>query len=411
LSTQQEAIDLINTGENCCITGGAGRGKSHVIRQVTDKHTILVAPTGVAALNIGGQTAHRTFGLPIGIATQDDMNKISSKVKKLLGSKHLKRIILDEGGMNRADYLDIMDHRLKQARGNDLPFGGVQMVIVGDFFQLSPIVSAREKPLYERRYETPYAFGAHCWDFKVIELEKAYRQDNEIHVRVLDSFRTGDKWSARAFEWLDENCMPYKHDEDILHLCCYKADAETTNNLHYKQLKGPERIFMGTTNNSKWSNDVAVPEMIKMKVGAKVLIRANDVEGAYVNGQRGTVKEMYATSVVVTLENGTDVEVIENTWETYAYTASAKGLTKTVEWTYCQIPLALGWAVTIHSSQGMTLDDYAIDVGRGCFTAGQWYVAVSRARDLTKVRLASPVGMRDLIVANDVKEFYASLPR
>lgn len=406
MATQQEAIDLINTGVNVLVTGGAGRGKSWVIQQISNSNTILVAPTGVAALNIGGMTAHRGFGLPIGIATQDDLNKISSKVKKLLGNKHLKRVVIDEGGMLRADYLDIIDHRLKQARGNDLPFGGVQVVLVGDFFQLQPIVSSREKSLYERKYTTPYAFGAASWDFETVNLDKAYRQDNEIHVRVLDSFRTGDKWSKRAFDWLGENCMPYDSKEDILHLCCYKADAETTNNLHYKQLAGPERIFMGSTNNSKWSNDVSVPEMIKMKVGAKVIIRANDPNGEYVNGQRGTVKDMYASSILVTLDTGVDVEVLEFKWETYTYVATARGLTKEVEWVYNQIPLQLGWAVTIHSSQGMTLDRYAIDVGRGCFTAGQFYVSISRARDLTKVSLASPVGMRDLIVDKDVKEFY-----
>lgn len=406
MATQQEAIDLINSGENCFITGGAGRGKSWVIKQITNKNTILVAPTGVAALNIGGQTAHRTFGLPLGIATQDDMNKVSAKVKKLLSSKHLKRIVLDEAGMNRADYLDIIDHRLKQVRGNDLPFGGIQMIMVGDFFQLSPIVSAREASLYYQRYSTAYAFGANSWNFTTINLEESQRQADPIHVRVLDSFRTGDKWAARAFEWMNENCMPYDDEEDILHLCCYKADAESTNNLHYNQLDAVERLYKGSTNNIKWSNDIAVPQLIKMKVGAKVIIRANDPEGDYVNGQRGTVKEMRASSVVVTLEDGHDVEVIQFNWETYKYNATAKGLQKEVEFIYSQIPLSLGWAVTIHASQGLTLDRYAIDLGRGAFSAGQWYVAVSRARDLTKVSLASPAGMKDLIVDPQVKAFY-----
>lgn len=205
---------------------------------------------------------------------------------------------------------------------------------------------------------------------------------------------------------MNENCMPYDDEEDILHLCCYKVDAESTNNMHYNQLDAVERIYKGSTNNTKWSNDISVPQIIKMKVGAKVIIRANDTEGEYVNGQRGTVKEMRAASVVVTLEDGYDVEVIQFNWETYKYTATSKGLNKEVEFIYSQIPLSLGWAVTIHASQGLTLDRYAIDLGRGAFSPGQWYVAVSRARDLTKVSLASEAGMRDLIVSPEVKRFY-----
>lgn len=406
MASQQEAIDLINTGVNVLVTGGAGVGKSWVIKQISNKNTILVAPTGVAALNIGGMTAHRAFGLPLGIATQEELNKISTKVKKLLSNKNLTRIILDEAGMERADYLDIIDHRLKQARGSTLPFGGVQIVLVGDFLQLSPIVSAREKPLYQRRYSTPYAFGAKCWNFETVVLDKVYRQDNEIHVRVLNSFRTGDKWVGRAIEWLGENCLPYDPQEDILNLCCYKADAEVTNNIHYKQLKTQERIFMGSTGNIKWSNDIPVPEMVKMKTGAKVLIRANCVNGTYVNGQRGTIKEMYATSVVVELDCGDEVEVLENLWEQYSYSATATGLKKTVEYTYSQIPLALGYAVTIHSAQGLTLERYAINLGRGAFCEGQTYVALSRATDLTKVSLATPITERDVIVDPQVKEFY-----
>lgn len=410
MSTQQEAIDLINTGANVFVTGGAGRGKSHVIRQVTDKNTILAAPTGIASLNIGGATCHRTFGLPIGLPTTSDYATISSKARKLLSNKNLKRIIIDEIGMVRADTLEIINHRLQQARGNSLPFGGVQMVVVGDFFQLSPIVSAREKQLFYKNYATSFAFGADAWNFVTVELEKAYRQDNDIHVKVLDSFRKKDKWSKRAFEWLEENTLPYSGaGEDMLHLCCFKDDAARINQIHYNRLTTKEHTFYGETNNSKWSNDVAVPEIVKLREGAHVIIRANDPDGAYTNGQRGIVKKLYASSVIVTIEtNGVeeDVEVVPFTWETYAYNATAKGLTKEVEWMYSQIPLQLGWAITIHSAQGMTLDGVAVDVGRGCFAHGMLYVALSRAKDLTNMSIASPISMSDLIVDPEVKQFY-----
>jgi len=410
MATQQEAIDLIETGANVFLTGGAGRGKSHVIRQVTNKNTILAAPTGIAALNIGGMTCHRTFGLPLGLPTTTDYSTISSKAKKLLSNKNLTRIIIDEIGMVRADTLELIDHRLKQARGNNLPFGGVQMVVVGDFFQLSPIVSGREKELFYKNYKTSFAFGADAWNFQTVELEKAYRQDNEIHVKVLDSFRKKDRWAARAFEWIEENTLPYDGvGDELLHLCCYKEDAARINQIHYNRLDTKEHTFYGQTNNSKWSNDVAVPQIVKLREGAHVIIRANDIDGAYTNGQRGIVKALYANSVIVTLEKDgfeEDVEVEAFTWETYQYNATAKGLTKEVEWEYSQIPLQLGWAITIHSAQGMTLDGVAVDVGRGCFAHGMLYVALSRAKDLTNMSIATPISMRDLILDKEVKEFY-----
>ncbi len=410
MSTQQQAIDLIETGANVFVTGGAGRGKSHVIRQITNKNTIVAAPTGIAALNAGGMTCHRTFGLPVGLPTPNDYAMISSKAKKLLSNKNLQRIIIDEIGMVRADTLEIINHRLQQARCNNLPFGGVQIVVVGDFFQLSPIVSGREKNLFYKNYDTSFAFGAKCWDFTTVELEKAYRQDNDIHVKVLDSFRKKDKWAPRAFEWIKENTLPYDGvGDELLHLCCYKEDAARINKIHYSRLDTKEHTFFGITNNSKWSNDVAVPEIVKLREGAHVIIRANDPEGAYTNGQRGVVKKLYADSVIVAIEEDgveNEVEVIAFTWETYAYNATAKGLSKEVEWTYSQIPLQLGWAITIHSAQGMTLDGVSVDVGRGTFAHGQLYVALSRAKDLTNMSIASPIGMHDLIVDNDVKQFY-----
>lgn len=408
MSTQEEAIALVKSGKNCYIGGGAGRGKSWVIRQITDKNTILCGPTGISALNIGGTTCHRAFGLPLGLPTPEDHLKISAKVKKLLGSKKLKRIIIDEIGMVRADMLDLMDSRLKLARGNNLPFGGVQIVVVGDFYQLAPIVSQRERQLFYINYNTPFAFGAHCWDFEHVELEHAYRQANDTHVKVLDTLRKGGRWSWRAFEWLEENSLPY--DEvgiDMLHLCCYKDDAASINAQHYAALETTERTYKGSTNATKWSNDIAVPQLIKLKVGAKVIIRANDVDGEYTNGMRGVIKELYATTAIVTLDDdGTDVIVQEFTWETYSYKSSVKGIEKVVEFVYSQIPLQLGWAITIHSCQGMTLDDVALDVGRGCFSHGQFYVGVSRVRNLERLSIVSPIGLRDLIVDPDVKAFY-----
>lgn len=405
--SQELAIQKIKEGANVFVTGPGGVGKSWVIKQIIDKSTLLCAPTGIAALNIGGSTCHKVFGLPIGLPTQADYKGIPPKVAKVLGSKHLKRIIIDEVGMVRADYFDLINHRLQQARKNDLPFGGIQMVVVGDFYQLSPIVTDREKGLFFQKYWTAFAFGAASWHFETVKLDKVYRQEDTTHVAVLNSFRKKDKHHLRAFSWMEENSLPYDEGgEDLLHLCAYKADAARVNAIHYAALDTKEMEYRGITNNKYWSNDVPVEQIVKLRIGAKVVICANDPEGQYTNGQRGIVKSLSSTSVTVEVEEGHLVNVYPFSWETYTYNNTAKGLSKSVEYMYNQIPLLLGYAITTHKSQGMSLDGLSVDVGKGCFAHGQLYVALSRAKDLTKLSLASPIGERDLIVDTAVKEFY-----
>jgi hypothetical protein len=414
MTTQAIAIALIETGKNVFLTAGAGRGKSWVIRQITNKNTILVAPTGAAALNIQGSTCHKIFGLPIGVPTKDDYAKISTKVRKLLSSRKLKRIIIDEISMVRADMLDLINHRLQQARENKLPFGGVQMVVVGDFYQLNPIVGQRDHKVFYQEYDTPYAFGSDAWNFEVVSMEKAYRQDNETQVKVLDTIREGSKWSWRAVEWLHENARPYDAEQyNNLHLTCYKEDAARINTIHYNKIEEEEHTYTGYTSNpSKWDTAIPVEEVVRLKKGTRVIFCANDPEGAYVNGQRGVVVRLTVGAVIVQMDDtGTEVEVLPFTWETYTYNTGVSGLKKTLEHEYVQIPLLLSWAITSHKSQGMTLDNFVVDMGRGAFTHGQAYVMVSRAKDLTRMSFASNFSTRDLILDNDVVEFYNNIKR
>ena len=408
--SQESAIQRISEGKNVFVTGAGGVGKSWVIKQINDKFTVLCAPTGIAALNIEGATAHSVFGLPIGLPTHKDKITVSKKVRQLFGPESkVKRIIIDEGPMMRADTLELIDRKLKLARQSSLPFGGIQVVVFGDFYQLEPIVGWGEKEHYYKKYESAYCFSVPVWNFETIFLEKVYRQSDERQIAMLNSIRKADKWCVRALEKIVAEAKPYELCKDTLHLCSYKDDAEAINKKFYRRVKGEERTFFAIVDGNKkdkW-NEVPVPQTLNLKVGCKVLICANDATGDYVNGDRGTIVGFYNEYVKVQLEStGAEVLVEEFTWEKYQYGSGTGGLTKKAVGTFQQMPLQLGWAVSIHKSQGMTLDNVAIDVGRGCFSAGQFYVALSRVRDLRNLSFVRPVHPNNIIVRQEVHDFY-----
>lgn len=402
--TQEVALQAIDNKENILVTGSAGVGKTYIMKQAINYNTVVAAPTGIAALNIGGTTCHKLFGLPIGMVTEQDY-KVQSKVRDALA--YVERVIIDEIGMVRADQLDLMDWKLKKIKGNDKPFGGVQMILVGDFLQLEPIVGYKELPYFRQQYSTPFCFGAEAFNgFRKIELEKVYRQDNKRQVAMLNSIRKKDKWFKHAISNIVKESLPYDEDREVLHLCSYKRDAARINGKWYNKIDAPERTYYALEHGHWKENEIPVPKQLNLKVGCKVIICANDMEGQYVNGDRGEVLSMSMDSVIVKKENGNIVTVQENTWERYGYVSSEGNVSKEVEAEYKQVPLKLGWAVTIHASQGLTLDNIAIDVGDGCFSHGQLYVALSRAKDLRNVSFVTPISHTDAIVREDAINFY-----
>lgn len=404
---QQQAIEMIKSGKNIFITGSGGVGKSWVINQVTDKHTIVTAPTGIAALNVKGITCHKAFGLPIGIPQRSDYAKSNRNVNNLFGGTGIKRIIIDEVGMLRADYLDLINHRLQQARYNKLPFGGIQVVLVGDFYQLEPIVSEMEQPYFYKSYKTPFAFGAKCWNFDTIELSKVYRQSDERQIQLLNSVRK--KESDYTQSLAEISSMSLDTDDGCLHLCSYKKDASTINTRYYDQVQGTKKTYTSYISGHWNDSEKAVDDVINLKVGCKVLICANDKLGMYVNGDRGTVVALHNDSIDVQLESGEAVNVEYFTWEKYKYNKVGSSFSKDVDGMFKQLPVRLGWAVVIHKAQGMSLDNVSLDIGRGCFSHGQLYVALSRIRDLTKLHLSRPIREEDVIVRPEVKEFYGHM--
>lgn len=400
---QQIAINTVAEGRNLFLTGSGGVGKSWVIKQLVDAYTVLCAPTGIAALNIGGSTCHSVFGLPTSFPVKSDYAKISPMLKQLFGrNSKVKRIIIDEIGMVRADTLDMIDHKLRLVRGSTLPFGGLQVVVVGDFFQLEPIVKREEKPLLGAIYTSPFAFSAKCWDFEVVELTQVVRQSDEKQIALLQSIRRKSFDFKEALSTIQTQAKPYINCVETLHLCCYNNDADEINKYWYSRIKASEVIYEGVGE----GKDVPVDKLLALKVGTKVLICANDVDKTYVNGDRGVISALYGEAVLVTKDNGDQVIVTPFTWEKYKLKSTSKGIVKSLASRFTQLPIRLGWAVSIHKSQGMSLQQAAIHTGKGCFGNGQLYVALSRITDLSNLSFVSTVKDKEVMAAPEVVEFY-----
>lgn len=408
---QLMAIDAIKRGENVFVSGPAGVGKSYVAEKAQKEGTVVVAPTGVAALNVGGITAHKAFGLPVGLVTNEDYaGGVPDKMFDLFSrASDVQCIQIDEIGMLRADYFELMDYRLRKVRRCDDPFGGLQITGFGDFFQLEPIVSNNESQPFYDVFDSPYCFDSDSWVFDTFMLEKVYRQSDERQVKILNSLRTGDKYRNLALQRVKEECAEYENTEDTLHLCCYRKDADKINNYWFEKIDAPiQQYWAYIDGNDKWY-DAPVDMVLSLKVGAKVLMCANSIDGDYVNGDRGTVLELGAGYVMVELLNGDIVKVIPNIWSKYDYQNGSNGVERIPSSTFKQMPIRLAYGMTIHKVQGMTLDKAAVHVGKGCFSAGQLYVALSRIRDIKNMSFVNPLRRTDLITSKAVQDFYASI--
>ncbi|MEZ4884358.1 MAG: DEAD/DEAH box helicase [Chitinophagales bacterium] len=416
----EQALNLMeNTDEHVFLTGRAGTGKSTLLqhfRQTTKKKAVILAPTGVAAINVKGQTIHSFFGFPPHPVSSDHIRK--RKDRKLF--EELDVIIIDEISMVRADMLDAINYFMRvNGKYRSRPFGGVQMIFIGDLFQLPPVVSNDvEKRLFEFMYETPFFYSSQVLynvDVKYIELKKVYRQKDGHFLGLLDQIRTKnlDYFTLRH---LNERYKPYfvpPKAEKFITLTSTNAIAQRINEAELEKLSTKRHLYQGSIEGKFEDRRLPNDMLLNFKEGAQVMFVRNDPYQRWVNGTIGTIQYLDADtiSVRVETEKGEVVHTVgKEKWELlkYVYNEEKSNIDTEVLGSFEQYPLKLAWAITIHKSQGKTFDKVLIDMGRrGAFAPGQIYVALSRCTTLEGIVLKNPIKYNDIIVDERVLEFAA----
>lgn len=417
------ALERMESGAHLFITGRAGTGKStllQIFRRSTNKNVVVLAPTGVAALNVGGQTIHSLFGFPPRLIQSRDV-RANRRYRRVF--ENLETLVIDEISMVRADVMEAIDYGLKLNRNSSKPFGGVQLILFGDLFQLPPVVSSQqERQYFSYRYASQYFFSADCMDtidLEMIELSHVYRQDSRYFLRLLEAIRNA------AVDQDDLDALNERHvagfqpgpDENYLTLAARNATVNAINAEALVKNENPEILYLAESNGSFPEKLFPVPAALKIKVGAQVMTVRNDNEKKYVNGTIGTVIECKNQSVIIRVTEGgnpRNIEVGPEEWEIIRYKGDDSDLTKIGTESlgkYKQLPVRLAWAVTIHKSQGKTFDRIIIDLGKGAFEHGQTYVALSRCRTLDGIVLRKPLTPRDVMVDPAVVEFYDMMRR
>jgi ATP-dependent DNA helicase PIF1 len=402
------------------ITGKAGTGKSTLVDYLSceiKKNIAVIAPTGIAALNVGGQTIHSFFHFPPRPLVPDDIKKLENRTLY----QKLDVLILDEVSMIRVDMIDNIDRFLRVNRElMDTPFGGVQMVLVGDLYQLPPIVGRSEEArMLQDRYATQYFFSASSLEGiggECIELSRVFRQEERDFIKLLSDIREGANLHDTVRVMNDRTRHLKNGDGACVTLACTNKVADGMNQSCLNKIDKPPRMFKGlTTGRFNLSGDkLPAAYDLVLKEGAQVMFTKNDPQKRWVNGTLGTVKSFEDSYILVEVEsdNTTAIHSVEAViWESYSYRYDRdemKVVAKEIG-TYKQYPLNLAWALTIHKSQGRTLDKVRIDLSGGTFAAGQTYVALSRVKSIRGLYLANPLKVEDIIVDPVIQEFYRML--
>ena len=414
----QYALDqLEHSDRHIFISGRAGTGKSTLLqlfRSTSRKRIAVVAPTGVAALNVRGQTIHSFFRFPPRLLAPNDIRKV--KNRRLY--KNLEILIIDEISMVRVDMFENIDIFLRINREIDRPFGGVRVILFGDLFQLPPVIAGEfEKRYIYERYKTPYFFSSRAYKsvmygMETIELRTVYRQSERLFINLLDRIR------SKSFEWEDlEDLNARVIDiEDIQHGSitlttrndtAQQINRERLNDLESKSIAFPA-IIRGQFDQRVYPTD----SMLNLKKGAQVMTLKNDSQRRFVNGSIGHIAEIDVDHIVLEImdekEDLNRIELEKETWEMikYKWDAEKRSVEADVIGSFEQFPLKLAWAMTIHKSQGKTFERVFIDMAGGAFEFGQTYVALSRCKTLDGVQLRKPLSPNDIMVDERIIDFY-----
>lgn len=424
----KRALELLeNSSQNLFVTGNAGTGKSTLLahfKETTKKNVAILAPTGVAALNVDGQTIHSFFLIPPNITPDKVLeHKLSEKRKKLIST--LDMIVIDEASMLRADLLDCIDVSLRHHRQEEsMPFGGVQMVFIGDLYQLPPVVAGPEEmEMFRNHYQSPYFFSAEVMqDFEMtfLELQKIYRQTDDGFIDLLNKVRD-NSITHQGLDLLNQRCRPdcerISNEDFVITLTTTNAAADQKNREELEKIKTLKQSFHGELDGEFSNRNLPTQMELELKVGAQVMLLNNDSAGRWVNGSIGKIVDIkfdeleMEDELAVELDNGKLVKITKHSWNIHKYffNEETQKIDTEVVGSFHQFPLRLAWAVTIHKSQGKTFERVIIDIGKGTFAHGQIYVALSRCTSLEGIVLKQPIQKRHIWMDYKISQFFKQL--
>lgn len=412
------AYELVaNTNSSFFLTGRAGTGKTRFLRDVqtmVEKQFITLAPTGVAAILAGGDTIHSFFGLPMDVCTPGTMGKMSEA--RILTLIHTDTIIIDEVSMVRCDIIDAIDYTMRKVLHSMLPFGGKQVIFVGDMFQLPPVVKqGAERELLRDLYQTDDFFFYKADVIKrmrlvKIEFQNVYRQDDEHFLRILENVRLNKTTPEDLMHLNERVCHPRKEDGMVLTLASRNCTADSINQQRLAEIEAEEFVYEGTVSGKYEEKRFPVDMTLKLKVGAQVMFARNDQYKRWVNGTIGTVTKLSKNEIRVKTDGGQTYAVPCCSWESYSYEydRETRKMKKELMGTFTQYPLRLAWAITVHKSQGMTFDKMYLDLSRGMFADGQLYVALSRVRSLKGLFLSRDIIPQYAHTSREVLQYASS---